>query len=146
MQQSQETEKKRRKRPQIDYPKTLQRYQQRIQMFDADVFKEHLDDACILIYDVFEFVSEADGVRTNTSSHACNHAYILLSVARAKGSTVLGVSGAQKKGGELVMPLPEGARGVFVGAHNHFTGFKVHPLFSIKREDKVFVKPDGNQP
>ena len=126
-----------RRGEELDRAATLAKYEQRISALPDAAFEE-MDNAYLSTFECYCNIHE-DVPNTRP---LCNHAVVLMRVARSRGFTILGVTSERREHGAHCVELPpprtrEDTRVVYVGKYNYFTKNK-SSKWRLLPQDKVF--------
>lgn len=125
------------RRKELDRPATLARYEKRIREMPDSSFAE-LQDAYLSTFDCYCNIHDD----VPNERPLCNHAVVLMRVARSRGFNVLGVTSERSEHGEHCVQLPpphdrSHTPVVYVGKYNYFTKNKSSKWRLLPR-DKAF--------
>ena len=118
---SQDSTRHIRTRRELNLSKSLCRYEKRIRKFSASKFTE-LSNCFLSTFDCYSNILND----VPTTHHMCNHAVILMRIAREFGVTILGVTSERKNRDQYCVNLPaphtrKKTRVIYVGKYNYFT-------------------------
>lgn len=107
-----------------DVVKTLTAYEKRIELSLVEDLQE-LDGAFLSTFDCYSTITH-DVPNTH---HLCNHAVVLMRLARRHKVNVLGVTSERRQKGQYCVDLPspysrERTPVIYVGKHNYFTNHR----------------------